>query len=89
MGTHYHRLADVRTSRRFSVVAGRPVGSDFGDRERHNFLAHERAKPLHSERLLERYDWRTWLRDMRDAAITIALLAIALGALDTIVELLS
>jgi len=89
MVTHYTRLSDVRASRRFTVVAGRPIGSDFGTRERHNFLAHERAKPLHSERLLERYDWRAWLSDMRDAAITITLLAIALGALDTILELLS
>lgn len=81
MPTAYRRLAEVRRSRRFTVVAGRPI-ADFAERERHNFLAHERDKPLHAERLLERYDWRAFFVDTRDAAITILLLALVLGVLD-------
>lgn len=90
MTTYYRRLAEQRSpSRRFHVVAGRPVGSDFGERERHNFLAHERDKPLRSERLIERYDWRAWLVDMRDAALTVLLFGLALGLGDMLIELLS
>lgn len=90
MTTLYRRLAETRRpARRFHVVAGRPMSDDFGARERHSFLAHERDKPLSSERLVERYDWRAWVRDMRDAALTILLLAIVLGALDRLLELLA
>lgn len=87
MATHYARLATPPRPRRLYAVAGRPVTADFAAHDRRTFIDREERKPDPAD-LIHRYDWRAWLRDMRDAAITILLFGIALGAGDLVLELL-